>query len=67
MNVEKNKLKTHEKNDQTVRKVVNAMSCEKACKTVKSHKLLTTCQENYEISFGKHTPQEFKTGKNTYN
>ena len=60
---EKNKLKTHEKNDQTVRKDVNAIGCEKACKTLISHNLLTVCQENYERSFGKHISQEFKIGK----
>ena len=65
MNVEKNKLKTHEKNDQTVRKVVNAIGCEKACKTLISHNLLTVCQENYERSFGKQIPQEFKIGNTT--
>ena len=67
MSLEKNNLKTHKKNDQTVRKVLNAMSFEKVCKIVLSHNLLTVCQENYERSFGKHISQEFKTGKNTYN
>ena len=65
MIVEKNKFKTHENDDQTVRKVVIALDSEKVCKTVKSHNLLTVCQENYERSFGKHIPQEFKIGKKT--
>ena len=60
MVVEKNKF---EKNEQPVKKVLNAIGCEKACKTVKSHNLLTICQENYERSFGKHISQEFKIGK----
>ena len=63
MSLEKNNLKTHKKNDRTVRKVVNAIGCEKVCKTVLSHNLLTICQENYERSFGKQILQEFKIGK----
>ena len=63
MIVEKNKFKTHGKNEQTVKKVLSAISCEKVCKTLISHNLLTVCQENYERSFGKQIPQEFKIGK----
>ena len=63
MIVEKNKFETHGKNEQTVKNVLNAISCEKVCKTVKSHNLLTVCQQNCKRSFGKHIPQEFKIGK----
>ena len=63
MIVDKNKFETYEKNKQSDKKVLNAMSYEKFCKTVKSHNLLTVCQENYERSFGKHISQEFKIGK----
>ena len=65
MILEKNNLRTDKKNDKTVRKVVNALGCEKACKTLINHNLLTVCQENYERSSRKNIPQEFKTGKIT--
>ena len=66
MIVEKNKFKTHENDDQTVRKVVIALDSEKVCKTVKSHNLLTVCQQNCKRSFRKHIQQEFKTGKTSF-
>ena len=60
--IEENKLKTYEKHEITVKKVLNAIGYEKVCKTVNSHNLLTTCQENYNRSFGKNTSKQFQTG-----
>ena len=56
MIVENKRIKTYVKNEKTV---TNASSC----KTVNSHKILTTCQENYKRSFRENISKQFQTGK----
>ena len=60
MIVENKRIKTYVKNEKTV---TNASSC----KTVNSHKILTTCQENCKRSFRENISKQFQTGKKKLN